>query len=314
MLPTGIAIGVQGRQISGFVKAVDRYAAWPARVLWLILAVTASVPLSHMLEGRSSAVRWLVVVGSWAWWTFGAVCLLVPRHLFLTGVRIVVPAGLAVTVISVVNGSSTGAVEILSVLVASLCTAWVLTPWFGAMWVDGSSYGPEERFALRPPVTFSILVVPVTWVAVVVGASAGPLLLAARQWPVGAALTVTGAAVVHAGARALHQLSRRWVVMVPAGLVLHDSLTMPEPQLFLRHTVRRLGPAPVDGDGDASPEDLTAGAAGLALRLELDEPVELLVRRRGRTTETVERTVVLFTPSRPRKLLEAAARRRITIG
>ena len=93
-------------------------------------------------------------------------------------------------------------------------------------------------------------------------------------------------------------------------MVLHDSLVMPEPQLFLRHSIARLGPAVADEAAD----DLTAGAPGLALRLELKDPVELLVRRGGRTTETVESTAVLFTPSRPRRLLDGASTRRIPIG
>ncbi|MCB0977003.1 MAG: hypothetical protein KDB02_06050 [Acidimicrobiales bacterium] len=294
------------------MKDFDRYAAWPARVLWVFVAVAASIPLADAIDGRSTAIRWLVVVGCWTAWTVAAVCLLVPRHVFLTGARILVPAGLAVTLAAVACGSSLDAADVSAVLVTSLCTAWVLTPWFGEMWVDGSSYGPEKRLPLRPPTTFSLVVVPVTWVAVVAGATAGPLLLAASKWLPGALLTAVGFGVAYAGTRALHQLSRRWVVMVPAGMVLHDSLTMPEPQLFLRHTVRRLGPAPADVDDSA--EDLTAGAAGLALRLELDEPVELLVRRGGRRTETVERTVVLFTPSRPHRLLETASKRRIPIG
>ena len=47
---------------------------------------------------------------------------------------------------------------------------------------------------------------------------------------VGAAGLILAAGVVWLGARSIHQLSRRWLVLVPTGMVLHDPLVMPEPQ------------------------------------------------------------------------------------
>ena len=89
--------------------------------------------------------------------------------------------------------------------------------------------------------------------------------------------------MVWLGVRSIHQLSKRWLVLVPTGMVLHDPLVMPEPQLFLRQTMARLGAAEVDPAGPADgreliTEDLTAGASGLVMSLSLSEPVELLVR------------------------------------
>jgi hypothetical protein len=132
-------------------------------------------------------------------------------------------------------------------------------------------------------------------------------------------------------ARSLHQLSRRWVVLVPAGFVVHDPFTMPEPQLFLRRTITRLGPAleaddrvveaPLIGPDPTDLEpvgdrviDLTAGAPGLALELRLAEPVDLLLRRGRRTAETVPALAILFTPARPTRVLDAARERRIPVG
>jgi hypothetical protein len=160
-------------------------------------------------------------------------------------------------------------------------------------------------------VLFSAVLVPLTWLLVVAGASVGPLLLASRQWVAGAVALVAGAALVVAGSRSLHQLARRWVVLVPTGLVVHDSFTMPEPQLFLRTSIARLGPALAD---DADADDLTAGAPGLALVLELTEPLEVLLRTRGRDSATKASSALLITPSRPARLLEAARDHRIPVG
>jgi hypothetical protein len=293
------------------VTALDQYAAWPARILWVALAVLAAVPVGDALDGRSTAVRVVVVAGLWLGWTAGAVCLLVPRHVFLTGMRIIVPAGTAAIVAAIAAGSDLAVADVVALVVSAVASAWVLAPWVGEAWVDGSSYGSERRLPLRPPVIFSAFIVPVTWAAVVAGATAGPLLLAAAQWVPGAIATVVGVAIAVLGTRALHQLSRRWVVLVPTGMVLHDALVMPEPQLFLRTTMARLGPAEVDA---GAAEDLTAGAPGLALRLDLSEPVDLLVRRGGRQTATLSTPALLFTPSRPRRVLEAASTNRLPVG
>ena len=133
--------------------------------------------------------------------------------------------------------------------------------------------------------------------------------------PVGCApatVVVVGGAVVVAGTLSLHQLARRWIVLVPTGLVVHDSFTMPEPQLFLRTSIARLGPALPDA-GQAA-DDLTAGAPGIALALELTEPLEVLVRTTGRDSETKASSALLITPSRPVQLLAAARAHRIPVA
>ena len=102
-------------------------------------------------------------------------------------------------------------------------------------------------------------------------------------------------------------------MLVPAGLVLHDPHALVEPVLFPRRSIRRLGPAP--GRAGATALDLTLGALGLALELDLAEPVDLAPRRadKAREVEPVER--MLFTPTRPGALLAAGPpRRRIPVG
>ncbi|CAN5745024.1 hypothetical protein BH10ACT1_BH10ACT1_20850 [soil metagenome] len=289
---------------------LERLGAWPARILWLALALASTGSLSDALDGRSAAVALVARIGLALGWGAGLVALLVPRSSALTAMRVLVPGGLAAALGALAAGSVADGSDVATVALAALGTAWVLTPWMGDAWVDGSSYGSERRLLLRPPALFSYLLVPVTWVLVVAGATVGPLLLAARQWVPGAVLLVLGWAAAAAGGRSLHQLSRRWVVLVPSGMVIHDPLTMPEAQLFLRRMISRLGPAPAG----TTAHDLTAGAPGLALELDLNEPADLLLRTRGRDTATRSTSSVVFTPSRPRHLLDAAAAARIPVA
>lgn len=292
------------------MTAFDRLGPWPPRVLWLVLAVLGPVAIGDALDGRSTPVVLTVAIGAWLGWTAAAAALLIRRDVALTAARTLVPGGLAAVVVSAALGSEVDATDLVAVAVAALATMVLFTPTIGAQWVDGSSYGPEQRFPLRAPVLVGSVLAPVTWVLVVLAVTTGPLLLASRQWAFGALATLVGAAIASAGLRSLHQLARRWIVLVPVGLVIHDPLTMPEPQLVLRRMIDRLGPAPADTDAD----DLTAGAAGLALQIDLREPLDLLVRNRGRGTEARSSTRLICTPSQPNRLLEAARDRRIPIG
>ena len=70
------------------------------------------------------------------------------------------------------------------------------------------------------------------------------------------------------GLRSLHQLNRRWVVLVPAGLVLHDHLALNEPTLFQKSEIDLIGPASIDTDAT----DFTQGAYGLALEVRCESP------------------------------------------
>lgn len=289
---------------------IEQLGAWPARIAWIVLALVGQEAVADALRGRSTAVSAVVWALLGLLWTGGLVALLLPRTTSLTAVRVVVPGGLAAAVAAAVAGSSTDWTDLVAVTAAALAVAATLAPWFTAAWVDGSSYGSERRLPLQTPPLFAALVVPLTWLAVAASIVSGPLLLAARQWVPGVAALAVGGLVAWRGVQSLHQLARRWVVLVPNGLVLHDPLTLPEPHLFLRTSIAELRPASAGTDA----LDLTAGASGLALELTMNEPVDLLVRGEGRETSTIQRSELLFTPARPARFLAEARSHRIPVG
>jgi hypothetical protein len=111
--------------------------------------------------------------------------------------------------------------------------------------------------------------------------------------------------------RALHGLSRRWLVFVPAGVVLHDPVSLADPVLFQRKQIEALRPAPADSDS----LDLTQRAAGLPLELVLLEKVPLtLVKPGDRVGESGLSARLLFAPTRPGVVLTDAGKRRIPVG
>jgi len=294
----------------GKSRLVSDLRPWPARATWLLLPFTAGPALADGLAGRSHDVRWTVALLLWVGWTLTLVALLVPRTISLTVLRVLAPTALVATGWAALTGGRLGFGDVLAVGSAALAVAAAFSPLTGDVFVDGSSYGPERRMALRAPTALLLGPLPLTWLAAVAGASAGPLLLGAHRWAAGAAVIVVGAVIARFAVRSLHQLSRRWIVFVPAGMVLHDPLDQPEPTLFLRRSVRRLGPA----HADTTALDLTRGAFGLALQLDLIEPIDMLVRRGRSGAEKVTVNALLFTPTRPGALLDEARSRRIPVS
>jgi len=165
---------------------------------------------------------------------------------------------------------------------AALAALVSLSPQLAAWFVNGTSYGDEQRLPLRAPGPLLLGPIPLAWLVVVAGSVSGPLLLAAKQWIAGAILTVAGFAAAAIAMRALHNLARRWLVFVPAGVVVHDHLSLGDPVLFKRSAVQSFGPALVDSDA----LDLSQGALGLALELRVRKPVELAYLEHPRATKS----------------------------
>jgi hypothetical protein len=178
-------------------------------------------------------------------------------------------------------------------------------------WINGPAYPNERRFPLAPPGALLLGPIELAWAAIVSLPPVAVLLLAARQWVAGGAIGVVGAAAVVFLGRALNGLSRRWVVFVPAGLVLHDPMSLVDPVLFRRQVVEQLRPAPAGTDA----LDLTQNAMGLALELVLTEKVPLVritpTQRRGEAGASAR---LVFTPSRPGAVLAEANARRLPVS
>jgi hypothetical protein len=285
---------------------VERLGPWLARLTWLALPLVAGPALGDALDGTSRPVQLVASVGLWAGWAGVLVATLVPATVTLTVLRIAAPAAVAAAVAATIAGGPSLA-DVVALAGTMLAALAAVAPPTVEAFVDGSSYGEERRLPLRVPGLLALGPVPLVWAVVVAGIVTGPLLLAARQWVAGAVALVVGAAAVWWGVRVLHTLARRWVVFVPAGMVLHDPLALVEPVLLRRGTVAALGPAPADTDA----LDLTRGALGLALEVRLAEPVPLLVQRGRGAGETVTTGAMLITPSRPGALLTEARERRL---
>ncbi|MCC6226915.1 MAG: hypothetical protein IT195_10990 [Microthrixaceae bacterium] len=280
--------------------------SWFVRVLWLALPFTVGDAIGHALADRSSHVALVATVIAWLGWTIGALALVTALPIALTAARIVGPAAAGVAAAAAWWGEL-DALSITGLALAVVAAVLSCSGWVADDHVDGPSYGEERRFSLRAPGPLLLGAIPLAWAITVAGAVAGPMLLAAHQWAVGAIVAVVGAALGAAAGRSLHTLSTRFVVFVPAGMTLVDPSSIIDAVLFPRTSILSFGPAPLEGERC----DLSQQALGLALEVVTREPTQLTVRTGRRVAEERAARAVVFTPARPAAVLAEAAARNI---
>lgn len=285
-------------------------------VLWGILPFAAGPAFADALDPRDRAVQVVASSVLWLAWACALAASLVPRTVSLTVVRIIMPASLPATIWAALAVPTFGVGNVVAIASAAVVTVAVLAPFTGDLMVNGSAYGNERRAPLRAPAGLLIGPLELAWIVCIVGATAGPLLLASSAWVVGGVALLAGWPAAYVAGRALHGLSERWIVFVPAGFVLHDQMTIADPMLVPRRMVRSIGPAPAD----TTATDFTSGSLGLVLEVVLTDPLGVApIPRRTRpgqrpALESVEITSFLCAPTRPGAVLREAARRRLPVG
>ena len=218
---------------------------------------------------RSDPVRTVASLGLWVGWAVGMVASLRPHPLSLTALRLRGPGG---------GGRPPwprpppGSPSALAVVWALVTAAWAFAPG------DRRHVGERPRLPQRAPLPRCgrrgrCSPVPCCW--------RGPWRWPARRRAAAAGRRAVGVGGLAAAVglplawllvRSMHNLSRRWAVFVPAGMVLHDPLALLDPVLFPRSTRRPARPRGADTDA----LDLTQRAPGLglgdALREETSSP------------------------------------------
>lgn len=266
-----------------------------ARAVWLGTAVVGAF-----------AMRPHSPVSVWAWWLGSATVLaaLVARGAAaLTVSRLVVPLAAPAMVLAWAAGGEAVwcgvglALAVLSVLL-------MFSAEVGEAMVQGGAYGHERRFLLRPPATV-LLPMALSWLMWASAVLAAVLLLSASRWPGGIAAAAAAAGLSWWLSRRFHRLSRRWLVLVPAGVVVHDHLVLGETLMVQRSNVSdvRLALA------DTQAADLTGPAAGHAVEVSVREMVlaVLPTTRQHPKGKALHVAAFLVSPSRPGRALRAVA-------
>ena len=263
---------------------------------WVALAFAA--PWHVAGDDRSTAVAIALAAWGWALWIPAAVALLVASPLSLTAVRAITPLALICSFV---------AVSPIAIFVSILMVMVTMSSLFTDVMVQGGAYGDETRFALRTPMPY---VAPafIAWAALAGSLIGGTLFIAARLYWAGIPLVVLGMVMARFVPRRLHRLSRRWLVIVPAGIVVHDHLVLAETLMAPKANV--LSSHIVAGPTDSA--DLTGGVIGERVSVELKQADKIILSaitaRTLKTTEALHVKTFAIAPRRARLAMSAIIR------
>lgn len=259
---------------------------------WVLLGVAA--PWQSLADNHSSAVGTVLIVWGWLLFLAVAIGVLVPSPISLTVTKCVTPL---MAIGAFIAASPAG---IFGSLAAFIITWSAL---FGDVMVQGSAYGEETRFTLRTPVPYWAPSV-VAWALLSGGLIGGTLLIGAENYVVGAPLLLIGALLTPTVPRRLHRLSRRWLVIVPAGIVVHDHLVLAETQMSMRSKI--LSITKVNESGETA--DFTGGILGPRIAVHLKEADKVVLSKiTAKTLGTIDALHVKAFSFAPRRLDAALA-------
>ena len=257
---------------------------------WVVLALSS--PWQAIADDASRSVSWVLLTWSWLLWTAVGASFLVPSPMSLTIVRIVVPLSVVVSV-----AASQPLAVFCSVVTLIVCAS----PVFVDAMVQGGAYGDEKRFALRTPLPYVVPAV-LAWAIYTTSLIGGSLLLAARQYAFGVALVGIGILLSRTIPKRLHRLARRWLVLVPVGIVIHDHLVLHE--TIMAQSGKIMSVVRTSDVGEEA--DLTGGTFGDRLTITLTEPDKVVMSAiTAKTLGTTEALHVKMFCVAPRRLIAA---------
>jgi hypothetical protein len=289
-VPVSLPAGRGGRRVEWSAVTL-----WGARAAWIAVAVVGGSAIGEALADRSRAVQLTGTIGAWTAWGVTALALAVTGVVTLTVVRALVPGSIVVAVIAAVTGA-TGAAVLALAVPAVVATVLVGSAETGRRYVEAEAYGDEQRFPLRPPYGY-LTASAVTWAVWVAALITAPLALAGGNPLLGGVAAVVAGIATWLFPRRWHQLSRRWLVIVPAGLVVHDPVVLAETLMLPRRLVATAAATTVRGGA----LDLTGPTPGVAVELTLAERVTAVLAPRPRTPRGrgIHLSALLVAPSRP---------------
>jgi len=283
---------------------------WCTRVIWALLPVTTGTALADATESWSTAPARCAAVILWAVWVAGLFAMFAPRPWGLTLLRVVAPCGFLCVVLSLTSTTTTSAA--IALVGSGLAAVLALSAPIASATANALAYGDELRFMLRVPMPLLLGPIPIAVLLVGFAAAIGPLLLADERYGLGALATVVGIPAAALIVRALHPLSCRWFVLVPAGIAIADPLTLTEPVLVRREQIAALRRTQKTAL-PAGALDLRLGTLAGSAQLALTEPAEF-GRRRGRArAEIIATRLVAVAIVRADDALAQAHARRIKV-
>jgi len=235
-------------------------------------------------------------VQGWTLWALVLVALWVPHPISLTVSRMISP--LVVLLIGARLGSAEWSPSvILATLLAAVACVFMFTAEFGSEQAQAGAFGNERRFLLRLPAPLALPAV-IGWLLFSLSVIGAPIVVASSTWVIGVPTALLALVVLWFAPQRLHQLSKRWLVRVPAGWVVHDAVLLADNILVRTHELQSMAIAPSTTEAF----DLTGLTRGTPLEICLRDSTTVrltpFAARITKTLDVVHTKAILVAPTR----------------
>lgn len=237
---------------------------WASRLS--VVATGLIVPfLTNALRQMSSVTGTASTIAMWALWSIALLSTLAPSSTALTAIRLVLPTiSVVVGVVAISVGMSSGVAGALAIsLLASLL---VMSAEIGNSFIQLAAYGDERRYLLRCPPAMLVVQI-LSWLVWLTLTIAAINLFESKTYVLGVIVAIAALFLTIALPRRFHRFSRRWLVSVPAGLVIHDHVVLAETAMFMHNAVIEIGIETAQTEA----ADLSGKCAGLGLVITLKD-------------------------------------------
>jgi hypothetical protein len=269
--------------------------AWSVRVLWLVAALLPN-NLTDTMSSHSQVLRTTMSVELWLLWALVALATWLHHPISLTTARCIVPVVVAHLFVGLPD-SSFGVGNVIGAACALVALVLIYTSNYGSIHVQAGAYGDERRYLLRVPAPI-VMPLVLGWGVMMVVVSTTPLMLASERYVVGGVGVVLSAGLLWQLPVRLHRLSRRWLVKVPAGWVVHDDVVLSENLLIKTHEVVSMNLA-LEGSVAI---DLTGMTRGVPIEVHLREMTDVrltpLAAKLLKTVDALHVKAFLVAPTR----------------
>jgi len=234
-----------------------------------VVALGLTVPLlDQAIADYATVAGTTTRIALWAMWAVTFLCILVPSCSALTCLRLATPSNLALVLFTTLATNSWSPRSFVSVMLSLICFCFVFSGEVGNTFVQVSAYGDERRFLLRCPNNM-VTVQCLMWALWVGTAITAVSFFNDENWMTGTVFAVLTVALSYILPSRFHRFSRRWLVGVPAGLVIHDSYALAETAMFMKQSIAHIGIETKSENSEAA--DLSGGCHGLSITISLHE-------------------------------------------
>ncbi len=241
------------------IQRLLTHIAWPIRALWIAFALAPNG------FGVVAWILWAVVaIGTW-----------IHHPISLTTIRCLAPIVVFYSVVYALS-ESLSSLNIAVVTCGIISLMLMFTADYGSAHVQAGAYGNERRFLLRIPAPV-VLPTLITWALFATVLVVLENAVQSENYVLGIPLLLALIAMSWKFAPQMHRLSKRWLVRVPAGWVVHDDLLLAENLLVRSHNLVAINFALADSEA----LDLSGMTRGVPIQISLREMTDVRLSQLG---------------------------------